>query len=415
MTERKAPTDRLKISKFKLDSLLDITLSINANLPTSVLLSKYEKILREDLGIGKILIFKRSEKWECILNAGFPKSLETLDVEKSLMHIRELDFPTSQAGFTGVDIIIPVFNNNTNLAFVFIGDIEEEGEGMSPVLKHLNFIQTISSIIIVAIENIRLFNESLRQESLRKELELASRMQKMLIPDNERMPDNSDITINGFYFPHYEVGGDYYDCINLSATKTGFCIADVSGKGISAAILMSNFQASLRALFTADISLELLIRRLNSIVLANAAGEKFITFFVARYDNETGRLEYINAAQNPPVLYNTVTDEVHHLRASCVGIGMLDEIPRIVKSDIVIKDYSKIVCYTDGLSELRDAEGKELGTGIIINHIKNRIPVEENMMTMIRELGLPDKNPSTFDDVSIIAADLKKGRKVILT
>jgi sigma-B regulation protein RsbU (phosphoserine phosphatase) len=415
MTERKAATDRLRISKFKLDSLLDITLSINANLPTSVLLSKYEKILRKDLNIGKILIFKRSERWECILNAGFPKQLETIDVEKRLMHISELEFPTPQAGFPGVDIIIPVFNNNTHLAFVFIGDIEEEGEGMSPVLKHLNFIQTISSIIIVAIENIRLFNDSLLQEALKKEMELASRMQKMLIPDNEKMPDNTDITINGFYFPHYEVGGDYYDCISLSATKTGFCIADVSGKGISAAILMSNFQASLRALFTEDISLESLIRKLNSIVLLNAAGEKFITFFVARYDNETGRLEYINAAHNPPVLYNTVTGEVRHLKASCVGIGMLDEIPRIVKSDVIIKDYSKIVCYTDGLSELRDAEGKELGTGVIISHIQNKIPVEENMMTMIRELGLPDKNPSTFDDVSIIAADLKRGRKVILS
>ena len=81
-------------------------------------------------------------------------------------------------GFEGVDIIIPVYNNNVHLAFVFIGDIEEEGEGMSPVLKHLNFIQTISSIIIVAIENIRLFKESLRQEAMKKELELAARMQK---------------------------------------------------------------------------------------------------------------------------------------------------------------------------------------------------------------------------------------------
>lgn len=406
MEEKKVPTGRLKISKFKLDSLLDITISINANLPTEDLLSKYETILRDNLGIGKILIYKRSETWECILNGGFPEQLELIDVESQLLNFTEIAFVTDDPAFEGVDIIIPVYNNNVHLAFVFIGDIEEEGEGMSPVLKHLNFIQTVSSIIIVAIENIRLFKESLRQESLRKELELAARMQKMLIPDNSHMPQNPKLIVNGFYYPHYEVGGDYYDCIKLSDTKTGFCIADVSGKGISAAILMSNFQANLRALLTYDINLETLINKLNSIVVVNAAGEKFLTFFIARYDHKTGVMEYINAAHNPPVLFDTVSKKFTHLKASCVGIGMLDEIPSVEKSEIVIRNYSKIVCYTDGLSELKDENGEDIGTDVIIRHISNIDPVEKNMRDMIRELGLPDDNPSTFDDVSIIVADL---------
>jgi len=408
MEDRKGFADRLKISKFKLDSLLDITLSINANLPTEVLLSKYEFILRNNLGIGKILIFKHSGTWECLLNGGFPKHFETIDVKSKLLGIREIFFGAIDLGFEGVDIIVPVYNNNEHLAFIFIGDIEEEGEGMSPVLKHLNFIQTISSIIIVAIENIRLFNESLVQEALKKELELAAKMQKMLIPDNSQMPKNPKIIVNGFYYPHYEVGGDYYDCIRLSETKTGFCIADVSGKGISAAILMSNFQASLRALFTFDIELETLVKKLNSIVVINAAGEKFITLFVARYDHKSRVLEYINAAHNPPVLYNTATGETLHLRTSCVGIGMLDEIPAVQKSEIIIKDFSKIVCYTDGLSELKYADGTDIGTKEIIRHISNTDPVENNIRKMIKDLGLPHNNPSTFDDVSIIAADLIK-------
>jgi sigma-B regulation protein RsbU (phosphoserine phosphatase) len=408
MVDKKALGDRLKISKFKLDSLLDITISINANLPTEELLSKYELILRNNLGIGKILIFKHSETWECLLNGGFPRSFETIDVESRLLGICEIFFGAPDLGFEGVDIIIPVYNNNVHLAFIFIGDIEEEGEGMSPVLKHLNFIQTLSSIIITAIENIRLFNESLRQEAFKKELELAAKMQKMLIPENSKMPKNPKIIVNGFYFPHYEVGGDYYDCIKLSETKTGFCIADVSGKGISAAILMSNFQASLRALFTWDIELEVLINKLNSIVVVNAAGEKFITLFVARYDHETRVLEYINAAHNPPVLYNTVSGEISHLRTSCVGLGMLDEIPVVHKTELLITDFSKIVCYTDGLSELKYENGKDIGTTEIIRHISNIEPVEVNIREMIKDLGLPFNNPSTFDDVSIIAADLVK-------
>jgi sigma-B regulation protein RsbU (phosphoserine phosphatase) len=330
-----------------------------------------------------------------------------MDVESRLLGFDDITYVSAEMGFEGVDIIVPVYNNNVQLAFLFIGDIEEEGEGMSPVLKHLNFIQTISSIIIVAIENIRLHNESLRQEALKKELELAARMQKMLIPDSSHMPKNPELIVNGFYYPHYEVGGDYYDCVKLSKTKTGICIADVSGKGMSAAILMSNFQASLRALLTAEIDLELLIRKLNTIVVSNAAGEKFITFFIARYDHKNKVLEYINAAHNSPVFFNTTSGEVNHLKSSCVGIGMLDEIPNVRKTEIPIMGHCKIVCYTDGLSELKGDDGLDIGTKEIIRHISNNEPVEQNIKAMIAFLGIPDTNPYLFDDVSIIAADLR--------
>jgi len=407
MEDKKVSNDRIKILKFKLESLLDITLSINANLPTETLLSKYESILRENLGIGKILIFKRSVTWECLMNGGFPKQMEGIDVVARLLGFDDITYVSADMGFEAVDIIVPVFNKNEPVAYLFIGDIEEEGEGMSPVLKHLNYIQTLSSIIIVAIENIRLQKESLRQEALKKEMELAARMQKMLIPDNRHMPKNPDIVVSGFYYPHFEVGGDYYDCIKLSETRTGFCIADVSGKGISAAILMSNFQASLRALLTSDIDLEQLIHKLNAIVVANAAGEKFITFFVARYDNKTKVLEYINAAHNPPVLYNSKSGDIIHIPASCIGIGMLDEIPVVKKSEILIKGYSKIVLYTDGLSELKGDDGEDIGTKEIIRHISNNEPVAQNIQSMIKFLGVPDTNPWLFDDVSIIVADLR--------
>ena len=220
------------------------------------------------------------------------------------------------------------------------------------------------------------------------------------------MPHTDNLVVYGFYYPHYEVGGDYYDCIKLSAAKTGICIADVSGKGISAALLMSNFQAALRALFSHDIGLEELIHRLNDLINSNAAGEKFITFFVARYDEESGLLEYINAGHNPPVLYDTMTGSVLHLDSICVGIGMIDEIPPVTQRNIQIGNTSKIVCYTDGLSDLKGDDGKEILTREIINHIKNKGPVEENIKAMLEKLGIPDNNPGLFDDVSIIAADL---------
>lgn len=407
MREGRLPKDRLKMSKFKLDALLDITLSINANLPTAELLRKYESILRDELGIDKILLFKYGEQWEPLLNSGFPESLKaSVDVENDLLCFREIQTEVVQKHFRAVDFIIPVLHNNEPSAYVLIGDIDEEGEGMSPLIKHLNFIQTISGIIVVAIENQRLFRESLRQEALRRELELAARMQMMLIPDNTRLPSDNLIRAKGFYYPHYEVGGDYYDFMQLSENVAGFCIADVSGKGMSAALLMSNFQASLRALFTAGASLEELIRTLNTLVVTNSAGERFITLFIARYNTETRELEYINAAHNPPVIINTRTGQSSLLRQSCVGVGMLDEIPCVRTETLTLKNPTKIICYTDGLSELKDDGGRDYGIAPLVKHFPNGKPLAENIESLIRDIDISSNNQRLFDDVSILAVEI---------
>jgi len=407
MDESRLPKDRLKMSKFKLDALLDITLSINANLPTAGLLRKYESILREDLGIGKILLFKFGEKWEILLNSGFPENFRNkIDVDRDLKCYTEITTEVHKKPFEAVDIIIPVLNNNIHIAFVLIGDIDEEAEGMSPVVKHLNFIQTISSIIVVAIENQRLFRESLRQEALKKELELAARMQMMLIPDNKKLPANNRIRVHGFYNPHYEVGGDYYDFLTLSDSTVGFCIADVSGKGISAALLMSNFQAALRVLFTADVDLEVLLHKLNTVVVLNSSGECFITLFIARYNLDTRILEYVNAAHTPPVIIDILSGTSSMLRQTCVGVGMLDEIPLVGKEKISVKRPTKIICYTDGLSELTDDNGNFLGASTVVKHFPNSRPISENIAALIEDLDIRAGNPDLFDDVSILALEI---------
>jgi len=406
---RKDSKHRLQLSKFKLNSLLEITRAINENLTTEELLEQYQKLLCEDLNIGKILIYKFSDSWENILSSGCDKDVsENISVESDLLEHKEITLiPSSEEEnkLSSFDIIIPVFNNNEPLAYVLIGDIDEEAEGMSPVLKHLHFIQTLSNIIMVAIENIRFFKESLHQEALKKELELASKMQNLLIPDNINLPQNNNMFATGFYHPHYDIGGDYYDCIYLSNKDIGFCIADVSGKGISAALLMANFQANMRALFTHDIPLESLVTQLNERVIRSVQGEKFITLFVARYNFETHNLEYINAAHNPPVIYSTDSKEIFLPETSCVGIGMLDEIPVINKGSIDIQENTKIICYTDGLSELPDENGEAIGTEIIEKYISNKTRIDENIGQIISSQKIPDGNDRMFDDISILGVE----------
>ncbi|HBX52577.1 MAG: hypothetical protein A2W98_10025 [Bacteroidetes bacterium GWF2_33_38] len=405
---KKSSLERLRISNFKLEILLEITRAINENLSTGILIQRYEQILRTELNIGKVLIFNFKQKWECLLCSGMDLDLITkIDVNRDLIDISEIQIVTrsEQDCFKSIDIIIPVFHKEKPLAYVLIGDIDEEQEGMSPSIKHLHFIQTLTNIIIVAIENKRLYKESLKQEALKKELELASKMQEMLIPSTESLPNNDKLYVHGFYLPHYEVGGDYYDFIELNENEAGFCIADVSGKGISAAILMSNFQANLRALFTPEISLIDLIRKLNEIVLRNTKGERFITIFIAKYNYNTKELVYINAGHNPPILYNTKNANIYYLKNGCVGLGMIDDIPEINKGFIKVAKHTKLLCYTDGLVEVENDNDEAFG----LEHAEKIIPKDEPINMIINELienlNVFRGSKPLFDDISILGLE----------
>jgi len=400
--------NRLKISTFKLNALLDITLAINDNVSINELTRRFEKLLTDDLLIGKVMVIKLGERWECLLNSGFHDDFfEKLNVKQDLTNYTEISFVTSEPGRfpEPVDIIIPVVDKDEPIAFVLIGDIEEEGEGMSPIIKHVRYVQTLSNIIIVAIENKRLFRESLRQEALKREMELASKMQTMLIPKKEQLPSNKHLNMTAFYHPHFDVGGDYYDVIELNEKEIGFCIADVSGKGISAAILMSNFQANLQALFTENISMENLLSKLNMRVIKSAKGEKFITLFIAKYNYESKQLSYVNAGHNPPILYKMKSNETVQLTNGSVGMGMLDELPFINVQSMVMDEPSKLLCFTDGLVEVMNDAGVEFGTEKLEVELQNKDSIEENIESIIKKQGILEGSASIFDDISILSAE----------
>jgi phosphoserine phosphatase RsbU/P len=410
MSDKTSSLKRLQISNFKLNSLLEITNAINENLSVDDLLERYKKILTEELEIGKVIIFKLNEKsWDCIINAGFPESItKTFNPSVQLPSLTEITFISGDPNrFSDeVDIIIPVNHKEKPVAYVLIGDVDEESEGISPIIKHLRFIQTLSNIIIVAIENIRLYNESLRQVAIKREMELASKMQTMLIPSSAKLPWNDKIHFKAFYHPHYDVGGDYYDVIKLSEEEVGFCIADVSGKGISAAILMSNFQANLRALFIQGSELSTLVKLINERVLNSANGEKFITLFIAKYNFTSQNLEYINAGHNPPLLYDTTTQTLSNLESGCVGMGMLDEIPKITKEIINIKGRTKLLLYTDGLVELIEGDDVGYGYKFIQEEISNSEAIEFNMKYIIEKQRIETGNTAIFDDISILGIEI---------
>ncbi len=405
----KSSIKRLKFCNFKLDALLEITNAINANFSVEEILKTYQDILLNDLNIGKVVVYALSnKKWEIKLQSGAKENeFSKISVTEDLLEHEDITTTSSTENkrLLSYDFIIPVFHDKDPIAYVLIGDVDEEKEGVSPTIKHLRFIQTLTNVIFVAIENKRLQEDSLKQERMKKEMELASKMQQMLIPDTSLFPKNDKISVDSFYLPHYEVGGDYYEFQKLSEDEYFFCVADVSGKGISAALLMSNFQASLKAFLNTEITLPMLVKKLNERVVESAQGEKFITVFVGNYNTKTRKLHYINAGHNPPFLYDKKTKQLHELKDGCPGVGMLDEIPFINEGKMHLPNPSKLICFTDGLTELENDQKEEIGLDELEKCMRNDLKVEQNFICLQTSLNLKKGNPALFDDITILGID----------
>lgn len=406
----KASLNRLEFCNFKLRTLLEFTLAINQNLSTDELLKKYEKLLRWRLNIGKVLMFTNNRGWNCVLVSGISgEDYLNIDVKKDLSNQTEIsstmafDNPSIQE----FDVVLPIVHNQTPLAYVLVGDIDEPEDPVSPIIKHMQFVQTLTNIVVVAIENKRLFRENLEREKMHKEMELASEVQNMLVPDLTKFENHPYIDVEGFYLPHYEVGGDYYDVFQLNEKEIGFCIADVSGKGISAALLMSNFQANLRALFVSSIHLTDVVTILNERIISSVNGEKFITMFIARFNSETKELRFINAGHNPPILYDKEEAITTYLDRGCIGLGMMDNIQTIEECSVEVNNNSKVLCYTDGLTEIAVQKEVSSNEEAVEKCFCNERGIKESFEKMLANMNIDKKNPGIFDDVAMLGIDFR--------
>ncbi|MCQ2958964.1 MAG: PP2C family protein-serine/threonine phosphatase [Bacteroidales bacterium] len=402
---------KFELADFKLKTLLEITMAINANSSASELLQRYRGILCDDFGIGCLATFVCNQNWKKVVSVGIPDDLgnnadevsSALLLFKDVTDIRDRE----ESLFKPFDLVVPVYHKNTPLAFVLIGNVSSNKSifGENPLQENLDAIQILSNVIVVALENKRLYKKALEQESLKKELEVASRLQAMLIPAENSLPENSFVKISSYYHPHSMVGGDYYDFMQLNESEYGFCIADVSGKGISAAILMSNIQANLRILFKKNVPLTNLIKELNQNVNKNSQGDRFVTFFIGQYNGATKILHYINAGHNPPFLLKKETSELLSLTSGCVGLGMLDEIPSITVGTVNINSGDKLICYTDGLTESENSAGEAFGTVPIENLMKKDISAATTVSQLCSELEQFIESNMANDDVSIMGID----------
>jgi sigma-B regulation protein RsbU (phosphoserine phosphatase) len=374
---------QLKLKDFKLNSLLEITNAINLNQEVEQLMRIYEFILKEQLGYDRFVLFNLQEDWNLLSRVGIKGRVKDIDVARDLARFRDITMIESSHSplLSEFDVIVPVFHKNNPLAYLLLAGLQSGSTKLSDRMTYMSFVQTLTNIIVVAIENKRMTRQSLIQARIRKELEVASEMQKLLFPSE--LPSNRRMDISAKYTPRHEVGGDYYDFIPLGDEEYIICIADVSGKGISAAMLMANFQATIRTLFNYQrFDMEFLLEELNKKVMRSAKGEKFITFFIAHYNAHTRDLTYVNAGHNHPILTNG--RKVEMLDKGCIGLGMLDELPFIDVGRIHLKPNTTLLLYTDGVVELENSEGEHFGTDRLVKMLHSYYPLKmEDLNSLI--------------------------------
>jgi phosphoserine phosphatase RsbU/P len=202
-------------------------------------------------------------------------------------------------------------------------------------------------------------NREIAQQFHHQELEVAEArsIQQGLLPKS--IPQRPGYEISGAWQPAQSVGGDYYDVLEFDDNSLGLCIADVAGKGLPAALLMSNLQAAVRGLASPALAPDGLCSRLNSLVCHNTGADRFITFFYARLDGPARLLHYANAGHNPPILLHA---DGSHERLQAGG-GVLGVFPRhkFASGAAQLASGDRLILYTDGVTEACDAADEEFG------------------------------------------------------
>jgi sigma-B regulation protein RsbU (phosphoserine phosphatase) len=344
----------LNLKQLQIKSLLTITQAINENVPADGLYNMYKSFMSWEMDVKKMALYVRNEtNWTCAIQentngeAPLNGEMEGILLKFSRLHTVKEEDPEQLQGF---DIVIPVYHKKTPIAYALIGGVKEQED----IYNKIQFITTITNIIAVALENKRLFKRQLEQETLKREMSLAGKVQRMLIP--EELPHGAGYELDAIYKPHFNIGGDYFDIVKYSDDRFAFCVADISGKGIGAALLMANFQAILQSLIYQYRDLQTFVLALNNAVYRITKGDKYITLFVAELDIKNKRLQYINAGNYPPFM--KMNDEMLRLDRGCTVIGAFQSLPFIEMGEIPLSGSGLILTFTDGLTDLQNEEGE---------------------------------------------------------
>ncbi|MDX1641640.1 MAG: PP2C family protein-serine/threonine phosphatase, partial [Balneolaceae bacterium] len=224
---------------------------------------------------------------------------------------------------------------------------------------------------------------------LRSELQMAGEIQRKLLPDSS--PAISGFEMFATNIPAKSVGGDYYDFLTLTDNQFAFCIADITGKGMPAAMLMASLQATFRSQVLVDEECTVCMTRTNKLLYKNTESNKFATMFYGTLDTETGVLNYTNAGHDCPILFRQDQEPIN-LQTTGLILGIFEE-SEYTKEQITLQHGDLLFLYSDGITEAMDPDFEMYG----IERVKNL--VKEN------------RDKKTSDITDIILTDIRSHAK----
>jgi sigma-B regulation protein RsbU (phosphoserine phosphatase) len=260
-------------------------------------------------------------------------------------------------------------------------------------------LQAVSRQVRASLENEYLLGQSLEKERIEKELNLAAAIQQKVIP--KELPTIDGYQIAGTNIPSKEVGGDYFDCIELGGGKFALIMADVAGKGISAALLVNTLSAALHSYLEFNLPLSELADKLNKLIYKFSPPDKYITFLIAVLDSNSGSLDVLNAGHNPAFLLRK-DGTLEQIDAGGIGLGMLDlGIPYSGQS-LSINSGDKLFLYTDGIPEAMNLNEEEYSDERMIDFLKDNSeqPVNEFIKLIVNDVKGFTKEVEQSDDIT---------------
>lgn len=383
----------------QLNALLEVTQAVNENLPEDDLLKIYRFTLLADLKVEKLALYvEKKGEWACPVHFGLKESNVPHRLPAAYLNLKQEQAVKETGGLSAFETVFPVFHKDKLLAVVFLSSGEEDH-------NENRFLNALTNIILVAIENKKLARRQAAQEAYRRELEIAKKVQNFLFP--KELPKVERLQIEAFYLPHHDVGGDYYDYIQIDANRFLICIADVSGKGVPAALLMSNFQASLRALVRQSSDLEEIVTELNQTTYTSGNAENFITFFMAIYDFSHKSLHYINCGHNEIILKSDAG--IRYLTEGTTILGMLNPLPFIESKTLENLSEFFIFCYTDGLTETFNGSGEAFGLDKLLELLEEAEAqsLEETQAKILNALNSFRADENFHDDITMLSCKVQ--------
>ncbi len=297
-----------------------------------------------------------------------------------------------------IEHYIPIKHNGRKHGFVLLGKKMNQAAFSE---EEKMFANGIASAVMGAIINQQLTAEMIEKKYIEKELEIALEIQNNLMPKSSPIIPGYSICAESI--PSRQVGGDYYDIIQISEDKYLIIIADVSGKGIPAALLMANVQAACRVLAAHAMTLNELLNSVNILVYQNTPAERFVTLFAAVLDVTKNTLKYSNAGHNPPV-YITSDGSVRKLDKGGVILGLFDMDIKY-EQEIIQLDNNSIVClYTDGIVECPQNLDLELSEEKLAQYIIDNysLPPSDIMKGIYSAISNTTGNKINYDDQTMI-------------